>query len=216
MASQKSGTELQSRPPEAGEAVEAETVEGRRMRADARRNRELLVAAAHDVFASQGAGASMEAIAKEAGVGVGTLYRHFPNRLDLVEAVYQTDVEELWETAQRVVAELEPWPAVEAFFVAFRRYAHTKQALMAELHQAFEKNPDMRSRARGRIEASFDLVIERAKEAGVVRGDVSGSDVVQLVGPVCTNTGIEPGQAARLLGMVLDGIRADGPRTALA
>ena len=216
MASQKSGTELQSRPPEAGEAVEAETVEGRRMRADARRNRELLVAAAHDVFASQGAGASMEAIAKEAGVGVGTLYRHFPNRLDLVEAVYQTDVDELWETAQRVVAELEPWPAVEAFFVAFRRYAHTKQALMAELHQAFEKNPDMRSRARGRIEASFDLVIERAKEAGVVRGDVSGSDVVQLVGPVCTNTGIEPGQAARLLGMVLDGIRADGPRTALA
>ena len=123
MATQNGSAELRSRPPEAGVAGEAETHEGRPMRADARRNRELLVAAAHDVFASQGAGAPMEAIAKEAGVGVGTLYRHFPNRLDLVEAVYQTDVEELWETAQRVVAELEPWPAVEAFFVAFRRYA---------------------------------------------------------------------------------------------
>lgn len=216
MATQNGSAELRSRPPEAGVAGEAETHEGRPMRADARRNRELLVAAAHDVFASQGAGAPMEAIAKEAGVGVGTLYRHFPNRLDLVEAVYQTDVEELWETAQRVVAELEPWPAVEAFFVAFRRYAQTKQALMVELRQAFEKNPDMRSRARGRIESSFDLVIERAKATGAVRGDVTGSDVVQLVGPVCTNTGIEPDQAARLLNMVLDGLRADAARNALA
>ena len=148
MATQKVSTEAMPGSPKTEVADPAETIEGRPMRADARRNRELLVAAAKDVFSTQGAGASMEAIAKRAGVGVGTLYRHFPNRLDLVEAVYQTDVEELWESAQRVVAELEPWPAVEAFFEAFRRYAQTKQALMAELHQAFEKNPDMRSRAR--------------------------------------------------------------------
>jgi AcrR family transcriptional regulator len=213
MATQNSGTELQ---PPAPQASEVEAVEGRPMRADARRNRELLVAAAKEVFSSQGAGASMEAIAKQAGVGVGTLYRHFPNRLDLVEAVYQTDVDELWETAQRVVAELEPWPAVEAFFAAFRRYAQTKQTLMSELHQAFEKNPAMKSRARGLIESSFDLVVDRAKAAGAVRADVTGSDLMQLVGPVCTNTGIDPDQAARLLNMVLDGMRADAARTALA
>ena len=213
MTTQKSGTELRSRPREAGGT---ETAEGRPMRADARRNRELLVAAARDVFSSRGAGVSMEAIAKEAGVGVGTLYRHFPNRLDLVEAVYQTDVDELWGTAQRVVAELEPWPAVEAFFVAFRRYAQTKQTLMAELQQAFEKNPDFRSRARGLIESSFDLVIDRAKAAGAVREDVTGSDLMQLVSPVCTNTAIDPDQAARLLSMVLDGMRADAARTAPA
>jgi AcrR family transcriptional regulator len=213
MTKQNSSTELASRAPAASEA---EAAEGRPMRADARRNRELLVAAAREVFSAQGAGASMEAIAKQAGVGVGTLYRHFPNRLDLVEAVYQTDVDELWETAQRVVAELEPWAAVEAFFLAFRRYAQTKQALMAELHQAFEKNPDMRSRARGLIESSFDLVVDRAKAAGAVRGDVNGSDLMQLVSPVCTNTNIEPDQAARLLSMVLDGMRADAARTTLA
>jgi AcrR family transcriptional regulator len=207
MATQKGSTELQSPPADAAVALG-----GRPMRADARRNRELLVAAARDVFSSQGAAASMEAIAKEAGVGVGTLYRHFPNRLDLVEAVYETDVEELWESAQRVVAELEPWAAVEAFFVAFRRYAQTKQALMAELHQAFEKNPAMRSRARGLIESSFDLVVDRAKAAGAVRGDVSGSDLMALVSPVCTNTAIEADQAARLLRMVLDGMRADAAR----
>jgi AcrR family transcriptional regulator len=209
MATQKSSTELRSRLPEADGAPAAEE---RPMRADARRNRELLVAAARDVFSAQGAGASMEAIAKQAGVGVGTLYRHFPNRLDLVEAVYQTDVEELWESAQRAVAELEPWPAVEAFFSAFQRYAQTKQALMAELHQAFEKNPEMRSRARGLIESSFDLVVDRAKAAGAVREDVTGSDLMQLVSPVCTNTAIEPDQVARLLHMVLDGLRADAAR----
>ncbi len=188
------------------------------MRADARRNRELLVVAARNVFATQGAAASMEAIAKEAGVGVGTLYRHFPNRLDLVEAVYETDVEELWVTAQQVAAELEPWPAVEAFFDAFLRYARTKKTLLDELHQAFEKNPDPCGRgARKRCSsASFDLVIDRAKEAGAVRDDVNGSDVLALVAPVCTNASVDPEQAVRLLRMILDGMHAgrcpDRPR----
>ena len=190
------------------------TEDGRPMRADARRNRELLVATAREVFSEQGAAASMEAIAKRAGVGVGTLYRHFPNRLDLVEAVYQTDLDELWSTAQRVVTELEPSAALDAFFDAFIRYAQTKQALLTELHQAFEKKPGFRSQARELIESSFDLVIDAAKEAGIVRADVDGSDVMQLVSPVCTNAAISPEQTARLLGMVLDGMRAGAVRTA--
>jgi AcrR family transcriptional regulator len=212
MATQKGSAEVEDRPLEA----EADEAEARPMRADARRNRELLITAARDVFAAQGAGASMEAIAKEAGVGVGTLYRHFPNRLDLVEAVYQTDVHELRDTAQRVAADLEPWPAVEAFFEAFLRYARTKQALMAELRQSFEKNPELRSRARGLIESSFDLVIDRAKESGAVRPDVDGADVMTLVAPVCTNGSIETEQANRLLRMILDGMRAESARTVLA
>jgi AcrR family transcriptional regulator len=216
MATQKGSTELRFEPLQGNDVGEAGTLELRPMRADARRNREILVAAARDVFSAEGAGASMEAIAKHAGVGVGTLYRHFPNRLHLVEAVYQTDVDELYETAQRVVAELEPWPAVEAFFVAFRRYAQTKKALMTELHQAFEKNPEMRSRARALIESTFDLVIERAKAAGAVREDITGADLMQLVSPVCTNEAIDPEQATRLLSMILSGMRADATRTVIA
>jgi AcrR family transcriptional regulator len=176
-------------------------------RADARRNRELLVATARAVFSAQGAGAPMEAIAKEAGVGVGTLYRHFPNRLDLVEAVYESDVRELAATAQRVIAELEPGPAVDAFFDGFVRYAQTKQALLGELQQSFEKHPELRSQCRELIESSFDVVIERAKQAGAIRADVSGSDVMQLVAPVCTNSSIGAGQSERLVGMILDGLR---------
>ena len=177
-------------------------------RADARRNRELLIEAARTVFSAQGAGAPMEAIAKQAGVGVGTLYRHFPNRLDLVEAVYESDVQELAATAQRVVAELEPGPAVDAFFDAFVRYAQTKQALLGELQQSFEKHPDLRSRCREQIESSFDMVIEHAKQAGAIRNDISGSDVMQLTAPVCTNSSISAEQSQRLIGMILDGLRA--------
>ncbi|HTU39289.1 MAG TPA: helix-turn-helix domain-containing protein [Acidimicrobiales bacterium] len=203
MATQKAGSLVQASP--SGEHVGEDA---RPMRADARRNRELLVATAREVFAEESTGASMEAIAKRAGVGVGTLYRHFPNRLDLVEAVYQSDVEELWATAQRVVAELDPSAAIDAFFDAFLRYAQTKQALLTELQQAFEKKPGLKPQARAMIESSFDLVIDRAKEAGVVRFDVDGSDVMALVTPVCTNVSISPEQSARLLGMILDGMRA--------
>jgi hypothetical protein len=87
---------------------------------------------------------------------------------------------------------------------------------MSELHQAFEKKPDLKSRARGLIESSFDLVIDRAKDAGAVRDDIDGSDVMQLVSPVCTNASIEPEQASRLLRMILDGLRADAARSVLA
>ena len=155
----------------------------------------------------------MEAIAKHAGVGVGTLYRHFPNRIDVVEAVYRDDVEELSEAAETSMAELEPWPAVEAFFDAFLRYARTKQVLLSELQQAFEKNPELRHAARGLIDVAFDLVIDRAKEAGVIRDDVA-------VGP---HPAGQPdlhqrrhsrGADRRLIKMILDGLRASATAAA--
>jgi AcrR family transcriptional regulator len=181
--------------------------DGRAMRADARRNYERLVAAARQVFASEGAGASMETVARKAGVGVGTLYRRFPKRIDLVEAVYSSDVDELVHTAEQAVAELEPWPAVVTFLQAFVRYAQSKRTLLNELREAFEKNPDMKSDARERIDAVTDLVIRRAQDAGVVRRDVDGADVTQLLGPMCTSPTITQEQSARLLPMILDGLR---------
>ena len=190
------------------EGAETRDEAERPMRADARRNRQRLVDAAREVFAEQGASASMEAIAKRAGVGVGTLYRHFPNRYDIVEAVYQHDVDELEDAARRAVAELDPWLAVEAFFEAFQSYVHRKSAMMSELHQAFEKHPEFRSKMRERIDGAFTLVIDRAKAAGVVRPDVEGWEVTELVGPICRNEAMSPGQRQRLVGMILDGLRA--------
>jgi AcrR family transcriptional regulator len=178
------------------------------MRADARRNRQRLLDAARQVFTEQGASASMEAIAKQAGVGVGTLYRHFPNRFDVVEAVYQDDVDELEESARRAVDELEPWPAVVAFFDAFLNYARRKGAMMSELQQAFEKHPEFRSKMRQRIEGAFALVLDRAKAEGQVRSDVTGADVIALTAPICSNAAISPEQTRRLVGVIVDGLRA--------
>ena len=150
----------------------------------------------------------MEAIARQAGVGVGTLYRHFPKRIDIVEAVYAPTSTSSSAAAERAVEELEPWDAVVAFFEAFVRYARTKQTLLGELQQAFEKNPALRSHSRELINGAFNLVIDRAKEAGVIRDDVDGSDVTQLVSPVCTNASIPDDQMRRLIKMILDGLAA--------
>lgn len=178
----------------------------RPMRADARRNYERLVEAAREVFAREGGGASMEAIARQAGVGVGTLYRHFPKRIDVVEAVYRTDVDTLVETAEEVVTDLEPWPAVVAFLEAFVRYAQGKRTFLNELREAFEKNPGLRLDMLERVQQAMQLVLERAQDAGVVRTDVSGPDLMQLVGPMCTNAALSEDQSKRLLSMILDGL----------
>jgi AcrR family transcriptional regulator len=177
------------------------------MRADARRNYERLIVAAKEVFAREGGGASMEAIARQADVGVGTLYRHFPRRIDVVEAVYRTDVDNLVQTAQDVVATLEPWAAVVAFLDAFVRYAQGKRTFLNELREAFDKTPDLRVDMLERVRQAMELVIGRAQDAGVVRTDVSGWDLMQLVSPMCTNAALSEEQSRRLLTMILDGLR---------
>jgi AcrR family transcriptional regulator len=179
----------------------------RPMRADARRNYERLVTAARIVFNEQGGSASMEAIAKQAGVGVGTLYRHFPKRIDVVEAVYQTDVDQLVRAAETATAELGPWPGLVAFLHAFVKYAQGKRTFLNELHEAFEKNPQLRSRTRDRINKAMDDVLTRAQLAGLVRTDIDGPDLMQLMGSMCVNATLSEDQAERLLGMVLDGLR---------
>jgi AcrR family transcriptional regulator len=177
------------------------------MRADARRNHDLLVEAARKVFAQQGGSASMEAIAKEAGVGVGTLYRHFPKRIDIVEAVYRDDVDVLVASAERGLTELEAWEALESWLRAYLEYGRAKRTFLNELHEAFEKNPDLKPASRERVWDVCERVLHRAQEAGEARRDIDGADLMQLVGPMCTNSTLSVEQGDRLLAMVLDGLR---------
>jgi AcrR family transcriptional regulator len=178
----------------------------RPLRADAQRNYERLITAARDVFAKQGGGASMEAIAREAGVGVGTLYRHFPQRIDVVEAVYRDDVDQLVATADQVIAEFDPWPAVVAFLQAFARYAQGKRTFLNELHEAFDKHPELKLHSKERIDDAMDRIIRRAQDAGVIRTDVNGAELMQLVSPMCVNATLSEDQSSRLLNMILDGL----------
>jgi AcrR family transcriptional regulator len=180
---------------------------GRPQRADAQRNYERLVAAARGAFAQEGGGASMETIAKEAGVGIGTLYRHFPKRIDVVEAVYREDVDELVDAAESFVEDLEPWSALEAWLEAFVRYAIGKRRFLNELHEAFEKNPELRIVSRERIEQALSIVLTSAQAAGMVRTDLDGPDLMQLLGSMCMSATLTPEQSARLLTMIEDGLR---------
>jgi AcrR family transcriptional regulator len=177
------------------------------MRADAQRNYERLLDAARKVFADQGGGASMEAIAKQAGVGVGTLYRHFPKRIDVVEAVYRDDVQALVDSAEKGALELDPWDALERWLRAYIDYARTKRTFLNELHEAFDKNPDLKSVSRDRIWAACAQVLRRAQDAGVARLDITGEDLMQLVGPMCINATLTLEQSERVLPLVLDGLR---------
>jgi AcrR family transcriptional regulator len=178
------------------------------MRADARRNYDHLVVAARKVFAEQGGGASMEAIAKEAGVGVGTLYRHFPKRIDIVEAVYRDDVDALVSLAERSLTDREPWDAVEGWLRAYVEYGRSKRTFLNELHEAFEKNPDLKPASRDRIFDACERVLRRAQDAGAARRDIDGTDLMQLLSPMCMNSTLTPSQGERLLAMVLDGLRS--------
>jgi AcrR family transcriptional regulator len=188
------------------EVSNGEASGGKPMRADARRNYDRLVDAARKVFADQGGGASMEAIAKQAGVGVGTLYRHFPKRIDIVEAVFRDEVDVLVGAADRGLTDLEPWAALELWLRAYVTYGRSKRTFLNELHEAFEKNPDLKLASRERIWQACDRVLTRAQDGGAARRDIDADDLMQLVSPMCINN-VTPDQSDRLLAMVLDGLR---------
>src|SRR5215213_8391441 len=127
-----------------------ENLQPRPKRADARRNYEKVVAAARDAFAERGASTSLEEIAERAGVGIGTLYRNFPNRQALVEALYATEVEEVC----RVAAELDgddPWQALNSWLERVIAYVATKQVLAAELVNYLDKDAPLFQACRGSL-----------------------------------------------------------------
>ena len=164
--------------------------------------------AARGVFAEKGSNATVEEIAKVADVGVGTLYRHFPRRIDVVEAVYREDVDELVAYAHDLVRTTQPWEGLVEWLEAFVRYAQAKRTFLTELHEAFEKNPDLALQSREKIAVAAGVVLTRAQAAGDARADLDRHDLMQLVGGMCMARNATLEQNRRLLALVLDGIRA--------
>ena len=176
---------------------------GRRpMRADARRNYEKLLAAARDAFAEAGMGAPLEDIARRAEVGIGTLYRHFPTRQDLFEAVYADEVEVLCRAADEV-AELPPWEALAAWLRRFVGYTATKRAIA----EALNHKSAVFASGWKLVSAAGEPLLRRAQESGDARPDASFDDVIRLVGGVTMYPFADPAQLERVLTMALDGVR---------
>jgi len=185
-----------------------QAVAARPQRADACRNRERLVEAARAVFASRGSSTTVEEIARAADVGVGTLYRHFPRRIDLVEAVYREDVQGLVTLVAELSASTGAWEALVEWLEGFVRYAQAKRTFLTELHEAFEKSPDLALQSRERIADAVGAVLSRAQAAGAARTDLDQYDLMQLVGGMCMARNGTLEQNQRLLTFLLDGIRA--------
>ncbi|MGH3461580.1 MAG: TetR/AcrR family transcriptional regulator [Kribbellaceae bacterium] len=176
-------------------------------RADARRNYELLLTAARQAFLEHGSDASLEEIARRAGVGIGTLYRRFPNRQALLEAVYVEEIQSMCEGA-KVLAELPPWDAVVAWLRDFVDFGLTKSAVASELIQSLGKDSEFFAVCKTTIMDTATLIIARGVEAGVVRRDVQPLDVLKLVGGIAHTNNDDPAQAYRMLDVVLEGLRA--------
>lgn len=179
------------------------------MRADAARNRELLLAAAVRAFAAEGSGATLDGIAKAAGVGIGTLYRHFPTRDALVEAVYRNELDRLCQAGTELRAELPADRALRAWMDRFVDYVITKRHLADTLHAlvACGGNPFARSRER-MVEAVGALLAAGAAD-GTLRTDVDAADVMVGTSAVCMAIADPDGraQAGRLLDLLVDGLR---------
>jgi AcrR family transcriptional regulator len=184
----------------------AQTLLARPKRADARRNYEKVLAAARAAFAEGGESTALEEIARRAGVGIGTLYRNFPSRQALVEALYLDEVEEVCRSA----AELDggdPWDALNRWFERFIAYIATKQALAHELLNYLDKDAPLFRDCREQLFAAGEPLLRRAQEAGVARRDVTIAQVIQMVIGIAKTPNAEPGQVEHLVRIALDGLR---------
>jgi len=179
-------------------------------RADARRNYDKLVAAAHEVFAEQGTDATLEEISKRAGVGIGTLYRHFPRREDLLEAAYLGSVEEICAAAARY-EDQPPWEALTGWLGQFVAFAAGKRALAEEMFAYLDREAPVFKGSSGAIYGAGEPLLQRAQAAGEVRDDVDISDVTKMISGIAGLRRTEPEQIERLVAIALDGLRPTSP-----
>jgi AcrR family transcriptional regulator len=183
----------------------------RRPRADAVRNRERVLEAAKAVFRAGGSDASLEAVARHAGVGIGTLYRHFPTREALFEAVYRREVEQLADLAEQLKADdVPPTEALRLWLRSNVAFVATKKGMSAALALAAHRTSELSAYSSARLTKAVGALLDRAVAAGEIRADIGPEDLLRaLVGMCYLNN--QPGWQAsvmRLLDVLVDGLAA--------
>jgi AcrR family transcriptional regulator len=171
-------------------------------RKDAARNYDALLGAAREAFAEHGSDASLEDVARRAGVGIGTLYRNFPTRRDLFESVYADEVNALCAAALQV-ADREPWQALTAWLDRFAGYMVTKRAV----REALNDESEIFQSCRDSMFAAGGPLLERAQRAGVARPDMDFTDLLRMVAGITATVFDDDAQRDRVLAIALDGVR---------
>lgn len=178
------------------------------LRTDAARNRGSVVAAAARAFAA-GEDASMRAIAREAGVGVATVYRHFPTRESLVDAVYADQVRRLVDGAHELLDGLAPAAALRRWMDLFADWVATKQGMLPTLLAMVDAGQIAHAQSREELLQAISAILEAGRAAGEVRGDVDAEDVAASLAGILTVAGgaAQRRQAGRLMDLLMDGLR---------
>lgn len=191
-----------------GEAREADSGHERPVRADARRNLDLLLKAALDVFATSGVDAPVREIAEKAGVGVGTVYRHFPQRSDLIKAVMRNEVDACADAAARLAAEHEPGEALSLWMQRFADFIMAKRGLAGALHSGDPAYQALPAYFDQRMIPALQGLLDRAVAVGAARGDVEASELIRA-GAQLSNLGQgdDPAATRRMIALLVDGLR---------
>jgi AcrR family transcriptional regulator len=209
---------IEAKGAAASSATQPPTAAGsaRKPRADGQRNRERLMEAAKGAFADIGADISLEEIARRAGVGIGTLYRHFPTRDAIVEAVYRREVLQLAGSAARLLGQVSPGDALHQWMRLFVDYIATKKVIAVALGALAGGTADLYATSGAQISGALSLLVERAAAAGDIRADADPGDLQRaLVGFTYGNA--SPGwqaSALRLIDLLMDGLRPAAPTMA--
>jgi len=178
-----------------------------RQRADAKRNVAALVEAAKTVFAGSGVDAPAKEITDLAGVGVGTLYRHFPRRSDLIVAVLQHEIDECVEAAEELRTTLEPWEALMGWIERFTDFVGTKRGLASALHSGDPAYDDLPQHLLDRLEPALQALLARAVDGGYTRDDVTAREVLTTIALICQPVhGEQPSFNQRMTRVFMEGL----------
>jgi AcrR family transcriptional regulator len=174
--------------------------DGRKPRTDAQRNRERILEVAKEAFTVSGADASLDDIAKEAGVGAGTLYRHFPTRAALLEAVYRTEVEKLAAAERKFAETMSPVEALRAWMLLFVDYIEAKHIIAPALNTLVGGPSKLYEGSRAQVQGAIDALVKRAIKSGDIRKDLDPFDLLRaLIGVSNVASGPDWQQSARRL-----------------
>lgn len=198
----------------ATEAVQAEldTPKSRPLRVDAQRSEDALLEAAMSVFAKSGVDAPVREIAEKAGVGIATLYRRFPQRADLIVAVFRQQVDACADAAQDMAAKYAPAQALTLWVFRYAEFIATKRGLAGALRSGDPAYSVLPAYFRQRLEPALLLLLDAAVAARQVRSDIEPYEILRAVANLCTvNDDDSPDYAKRMIGLLIDGLRFGAP-----
>jgi AcrR family transcriptional regulator len=193
---------------EQGHGLEPRGRADRRVRADAQRNIDTLLRSAMEVFATSGVDAPVRQIAEKAGVGIGTLYRHFPQRSDLIVAVFRSEVDACADAAAVLATEHEPGEALARWMQRYVDFISAKRGLAAALHSGNPAYDTLTTYFPKRLRPALQTLLEAAAAAGEVRAGVEPDDLLRAVASLCApaHEG-DPAHAQRMVALLVDGLR---------